>query len=62
MLDVLETQDQVEQYFRRYPDTIVLVYEEEAAAIFAGNEESWRSRVLGEFLIEEWVLLAVRGP
>ena len=62
MVDVLETQDQVEQYFRQYPDTIVLVYEEEAAAIFAGNEESWRSRVLGEFLIEEWVLLAVRGP
>jgi hypothetical protein len=62
MVDLLETQDEVEQYFRQFPDTIVLVYEDEAPAIFAGDEENWHARVVHRMRTGKWVFLVVRGP
>jgi 4-amino-4-deoxy-L-arabinose transferase-like glycosyltransferase len=62
MVDLLESQDEVNRYFEAHPDTIVLVHDEQAADIFAGDEETWESRVIRRMRTGRWVFLVVEGP
>jgi 4-amino-4-deoxy-L-arabinose transferase-like glycosyltransferase len=60
-VDLLETRADVDDYFRRHPDTIVLIHDREAAAIFAGDEAEWQGRVIRKLRKRKWVFVVVRG-
>jgi len=62
MVELLETQAQVVEFLRQHPESIVLVHDEEADAIFAGNEAGWRARVIRELRTGDHVYLVVRAP
>jgi 4-amino-4-deoxy-L-arabinose transferase-like glycosyltransferase len=62
MVELLETQDQVVEFLRHHPESLVLVHDEEAGTIFAGDEDGWRLRVIGELRTGDHVYLVVRAP
>jgi hypothetical protein len=43
---MLATPEEIDEFLDEHPDSLVLVHEERAAKIFAGNEEAWRARVI----------------
>ena len=62
MVELLETQEQVVEFLRQHPESLVLVHDEEAAKIFAGDEAWWRERVVREVRTGDHVYLVVRAP
>jgi len=60
MVDLLEAPEQVEAFFNRYPDSLVLVQEKSVDMIFAGNESGWRDRVQRELWVGKTLYLVVR--
>jgi 4-amino-4-deoxy-L-arabinose transferase-like glycosyltransferase len=62
MVELLETQDQVVEFLRQHPESLVLVHDREADTIFAGDQEGWRSRVVRELRTGDHVYLVVRAP
>jgi 4-amino-4-deoxy-L-arabinose transferase-like glycosyltransferase len=62
MVELLETQAQVVDFLRHHPESLVLVHDEEADTIFAGDEAGWRARVVRELRTGDHVYLVVRAP
>ena len=60
MVDLLEAPEQVEEFFKRYPDSLILVQEKSVDMIFAGNESGWRDRVQRELWVGKTLYLVVR--
>ena len=60
MVDLLDTPDQVEDFFSRYPNSLVLVQEKSIDMIFADNETDWRERVQRELWVGKTLYLVVR--
>ena len=60
MVDLLEAPEQVEEFFNRYPDSLVLVQQKSVDLIFAGNESGWRDRVQRELWVGKTLYLVVR--
>lgn len=60
MVDLLDTPDQVEDFFSRYPNSLVLVQEKSIDMIFADNETGWRERVQRELWVGKTLYLVVR--
>jgi hypothetical protein len=60
MVDLLEAPEQVEDFFRRYPNSLVLVQEKSVDMIFADNEADWRERVQRELWVGKTLYLVVR--
>jgi len=61
MVDLLEAPEQVEAFFNRYPDSLVLVQEKSVDMIFAGNESGWRDRVQRELWVGKTHYLVLRN-
>lgn len=62
MVDLLDDDDQVEEFFRKYPGSVVLVHEKSLGALFAGEETAWRSRVIRELRAGNNLYFVLRGP
>ena len=62
MVELLETQEQVVEFLRQHPESLVLVHDREAATIFAGDEAGWRARVVRELRTGDHVYLVIRAP
>jgi 4-amino-4-deoxy-L-arabinose transferase-like glycosyltransferase len=60
MVDLLEAPEQVEDFFSRYPNSLVLVQEKSVDMIFADNEADWRERVQRELWVGKTLYLVVR--
>jgi hypothetical protein len=60
MVDLLDTPDQVEDFFSRYPNSLVLVQERSVDMIFADNEADWHERVQRELWVGKTLYLVVR--
>jgi 4-amino-4-deoxy-L-arabinose transferase-like glycosyltransferase len=61
MVDLLETPEQVEEFFKLYPDSMVLVQEDSEDTIFSDDLSGWRSRVQRELWVGKTLYLAVRS-
>jgi 4-amino-4-deoxy-L-arabinose transferase-like glycosyltransferase len=61
-VDLLETSDDLEQFFREYPRSMVLVHKGVADQFFAGDNARWRTRVVREFKASGYSYLVLRGP
>ena len=61
MVDLLEAPEQVEEFFERYPDSIVLVQEDSVNMIFSSDTSGWRSRVQRELWVGKTLYLVVRS-
>jgi 4-amino-4-deoxy-L-arabinose transferase-like glycosyltransferase len=62
LVDLLETREDIESFFERHPDSVVLVLEEVADDIFFGAEEEWRGRVIRPLQVSSFHYLVLRGP
>jgi 4-amino-4-deoxy-L-arabinose transferase-like glycosyltransferase len=60
MVDLLDAPEQVEDFFSRYPNSLVLVQERSVDMIFADNEADWRERVQRELWVGKTLYLVVR--
>ncbi len=61
MVDLLEAPNQVDEFFSRYPNSLVLVQEKSVDRIFANNENAWRERVQRELWVGKTLYLVVRS-
>jgi 4-amino-4-deoxy-L-arabinose transferase-like glycosyltransferase len=61
MVDLLDSATEVERFFARYPGSVVLIREESADWIFAGNESAWQSRILRELRVGSHLYVVVGG-
>lgn len=48
LVDLLKTPEEVEAFFDRHPDSVVLVQDKATATIYAGAETAWKARVIGK--------------
>jgi len=62
MVDLLDSRDEVEAFFRKYPNSVVLIHEGSVDLIFHGQEEAWRARVIGQLRTSRHVYVVIRGP
>ncbi|MDX1389727.1 MAG: hypothetical protein R3344_11095, partial [Acidobacteriota bacterium] len=53
---------EIREFFRERPGSLVIVHQDLVDAVFAGNEEMWRSRVVREMWAGTDPYLVVRGP
>jgi len=60
MVDLLDSAEQVEDFFDRYPASLVLVQEKSVDTIFASDEAAWRNRVQRELWVGKTRYLVVR--
>ena len=60
MVDLLEAPEQVEDFFSRYPNSLVLVQEKSVDMIFTDNEADWRARVQRDLWVGKTLYLVVR--
>ncbi len=61
-VDLLETQSDLERFFREHPRSLVLVRKQVAKEFFSGERAEWRARVVREFLAGGYEYLVLRGP
>lgn len=62
LVSLLDTERDVEAFFRAYPTSVVLVHESVAEALFASTTTDWRSRVLREIVAGRRRYVVIRGP
>jgi 4-amino-4-deoxy-L-arabinose transferase-like glycosyltransferase len=62
LVDLLETREDIEDFFERHPGSVVLVLEEVADDIFFGKEEEWRGRVVRPLQVSSFHYLVLGGP
>jgi hypothetical protein len=62
LVDRMNTAQEVEEFFRRHPSSLVLVHEGSVKEIFAGDEAAWNDRVLRELRTGSHLYVVVRGP
>ena len=62
LVDLLESREEIESFFDRHPGSVVLVLEEVADDVFAGEEEEWRGRVIRQLQVSSFHYLVLRGP
>ena len=62
LVDLLESREEIESFFDRHPGSVVLVLEEVADDVFAGEEEEWRGRVVRKLQVSSFHYLVLRGP
>ena len=60
MVDLLVSTEQVEAFFARYPESLVLVQEKSIGLIFANDENQWRVRIQRELWAGKSLYLVVR--
>jgi 4-amino-4-deoxy-L-arabinose transferase-like glycosyltransferase len=60
MVDLLESSAEIEAFFERHPDSLVLVQEYSVDEIFSGNETAWHSRVQRKLAVAKSFYLVVR--
>ena len=61
MVDLLDDADDVEDFFRRHPGSVVLVRDSSTAELFAGDEAAWRNRVLRNIRVGSHLYIVI-GP
>jgi 4-amino-4-deoxy-L-arabinose transferase-like glycosyltransferase len=61
MVDLLETPQQVDDFFSRYPNSLVLVQEQSVDRIFSADDSDWRKRVQRELWVGKTLYLVVRN-
>lgn len=61
-VDLLETRDDLERFFREHPRSLVLVHKGVADEFFAGDNARWRPRVVREFMVGGYGYLTLQGP
>jgi hypothetical protein len=62
MVDLLDDADDVRQFFERYPGSVVLIRDEVADRVFAGDEAAWQQRILREIRVGSHVYIAIGPP
>jgi 4-amino-4-deoxy-L-arabinose transferase-like glycosyltransferase len=62
MVDLLYSREEVENFFREHPRSVVLIHEGSVDPIFAGQEEAWNARVIGWLRTGVHLYAVVRGP
>lgn len=62
MVDLLDSAAEVENFFQEHPTSVVLVIEESADRIFAGNEHDWQARIMRELRVGRYLYVVVGGP
>ncbi|MGH8195546.1 MAG: ArnT family glycosyltransferase [Woeseiaceae bacterium] len=62
MVDLLDSQPEVEAFFREHPTSVVLVIEGATDRIFAGNENDWQARIMRELRVGRYLYVVVGGP
>ncbi len=61
MIDLLEAPAQVDDFFDRYPESMVLVQAKSVDMIFANDEAAWNERVQRELWVGKTLYLVVRN-
>lgn len=61
MIDLLEAPEQVEDFFSRHPQSLVLVQEKSIDMIFAGDEDDWNERVQRQLWVGKTRYLVIRN-
>jgi hypothetical protein len=61
MVDLLDSEPEVERFFKEHPDSVVLIVEESTDRIFAGNQAAWQSRILRELRVGSYLYVVVGG-
>jgi len=51
LVEEIYSQEEVERFFREHPSSVVLVAQDSAEHIFAGDEAAWRERVVRELQV-----------
>jgi len=62
MVDLLYSQQEVDDFFREHPKSVVLIHEGSVDLVFAGREAEWQARVIGELSTGSHYYIVVRGP
>lgn len=62
MVDLLDDADDVRQFFERYPGSVVLIRDEVADRVFAGDEAAWQHRILRKIRVGSHVYITVGPP
>jgi 4-amino-4-deoxy-L-arabinose transferase-like glycosyltransferase len=62
LVDVMEEEDEVGEFFERHPTSVVLIQERAARETVRDFERDWRPRVIHEFQAGSDYYLVVRGP
>jgi 4-amino-4-deoxy-L-arabinose transferase-like glycosyltransferase len=60
MVDLLEAPEQVEDFFTRYPESLVLIQEKSIDLIFADDVVAWNKRVQRELWVGKTLYLVVK--
>jgi hypothetical protein len=60
--DLLEGRGEVEEFFRRHPDSVVLIESNEVGDTFGPSEAEWRSRAVRELWFGRDRFLVFRAP
>jgi hypothetical protein len=60
MVDLLETEQQVEAFFDEYPDSLVLVEGHSRDTIFGDNQRAWETRTVTELRVGRTLYIVVR--
>lgn len=60
MIDLLEAPEQVENFFVKHPESLVLVQEKSIDMIFADDPDAWNKRVLRELRVGKTLYLVVK--
>jgi hypothetical protein len=61
MVDLLETEDQVESFLRQHPESMVLVEGNSLDAIFGRDPDAWESRKIRELWVGKTLYVVVGG-
>jgi 4-amino-4-deoxy-L-arabinose transferase-like glycosyltransferase len=62
MVDLLDNRLQVDEFFAKHPDSIVIVDEDSVDDIFAGDEAGRQARTLRRLFVSDTSYYAIRGP
>jgi 4-amino-4-deoxy-L-arabinose transferase-like glycosyltransferase len=62
MVDLLNTREEVANYFREHPETVILIHEGSVDTIFGDEKAAWRARVIGEIRTGGHRYVVIRGP
>ena len=62
MVDLLYSRQEVEDFFREHPKSVVLIHEGSVDLIFSGQEAAWNARVIGTVRTGAHLYVVVRGP
>jgi hypothetical protein len=63
LVRLLDDPDDVDDFFRRHPDSVALIYSDEVEGLFADDPEAWRARVVRDDLYTgSRRYVVIRGP